>query len=302
MNQKRQDEIAAKAVRKTTLRSIRTKKNQRVKQLKLDYLENLRKIELQYAKDPERLKAKYAAEDSNKSERARKRAERKAERAKREIDLASKSRIPSTAEELLSSIVQGIGAGLFIAATAILNTLAMQNVTEYVPLLYTMFSLFGASMIIVYICSCLSHALTNITAKDVFRRLSHAFSFLTIGFAYTSYSITKIQGVFGWVVFGIVWLFAIIGAVLYSVFSTRLRKPIIVFYAISGYFGLVASKVLYNNLSAASFSLLMIATGVYFVGLVFYTLNKVKFMHFIANIFILAGSVLMFFSMCYMGA
>ena len=58
----RQDEIAAKAVRKSTLKSIKYKKRARIKQLKEDYEKELREVEIEYAENPERLKAKFAAE------------------------------------------------------------------------------------------------------------------------------------------------------------------------------------------------------------------------------------------------
>ena len=57
----RQDEIAEKAVRKSTLKSLKTKKHSRLKQLKKDYENAVQQIHIQYAEDPERLKAKYAA-------------------------------------------------------------------------------------------------------------------------------------------------------------------------------------------------------------------------------------------------
>lgn len=304
MNQKRQDEIAAKAVRKSTLRSIKTKKNERIKQLKLDYQENLRKIELQYAKDPERLKAKYAYNDATKSEKAKKRAERKIAREEREIELVQKSRQLTIPEEICSAIIQGIGAALFIAVLAILDTVALNKVVTNKALTCTMFTLFGASMIIMYLASTLSHALTNITAKDVFRRISHAASFMIIGFAYTAYSITKIitiNQIYAWVLFGFVWAICIVGAVLYSVFSLRLRKVNIIFYCIAGFCGVVAPTILKAALSPECFKMLCFAAGFYLVGLIFYAMRKVKFFQFVGNILFMAGSLSLFFSMFNIG-
>ena len=60
---KRQDEIAKKAVRKSTMKCLKVKKQARLNQLKEEYNENVRQIEIQYAEDPEMLKAKFAAED-----------------------------------------------------------------------------------------------------------------------------------------------------------------------------------------------------------------------------------------------
>jgi hemolysin III len=56
-----QDEIASKAVRKSTLKSIKEKKKSRLKQLKIDYEKAVQDVHLQYAENPERLKAECAA-------------------------------------------------------------------------------------------------------------------------------------------------------------------------------------------------------------------------------------------------
>ena len=173
----RQDEIAEKAVRKSTLKSLKIKKRSRLRQLKIDYENAVQQINIQYAEDPERLKAKYAAAEYAKNERAKKRAERQIENEKRLLELAKKSRRLTLGEEIGSSIVQGIGVALFIAATAILDTIAVSNLDSFVNITTVFYSLFGASMILMYLSSVLRHALTNIPAKIVFNRLSHVFHF-----------------------------------------------------------------------------------------------------------------------------
>ena len=82
----RQDDIAAKAVRKSTLKSLKEKKHSRLKQLKVDYEKQIREINIQYAEDPERLKAKYAADDYAKTEKAKKRAQKQIETEKKIIE------------------------------------------------------------------------------------------------------------------------------------------------------------------------------------------------------------------------
>ena len=57
----REDEVAAKAVRLSTLRSLKLKKRLRIRQIKEEAEAKIREINIQYAEDPERLRAKYAA-------------------------------------------------------------------------------------------------------------------------------------------------------------------------------------------------------------------------------------------------
>lgn len=295
----RQDEIARKAVRKSTLKSLKEKKSSRLKQLKADYEKQIREINIQYAEDPERLKAKYAADDYAKTEKAKRRAEKKIEAEKKLIEADKKSRHLSVAEEIASSIVQGIGACLFIAGTAILDTIAIGKAQNFINLTTVFYSLFGASMILMYIFSLLQHALTNITAKTVFNRLSHVFTFLVIGFCYSAYTITKLNNTTGWVLFGIVWAIVLIGILFYAIAGGKFETLNTILYIIAGFSGMIVAKSLFEVLSTKSFSMLIFGGIFYFIGIVFYNLRKVKFMHLVGNIVMLMGSIYIFFSLFY---
>ena len=297
----RQDEIAEKAVRKSTLKSLKEKKRSRLKQLKIDYENAVQQINIQYAEDPERLKAKYAAAEYAKTERARKRAEKKIESEKRLLELAKKSRRLTLGEEIGSSIVQGIGVALFIAGTAILDTLAVDQLKSFVNVTTVFYSLFGGSMILMYLSSVLQHALTNINAKLVFDRLSHVFSFLIIGFGYSAYTITKIQGNIGWILFGIVWGLVFTGILFYAIAGEKFSKVNVILYILAGFSGLFVAKNLFEVLSAKSFNMLVLGAAFYLLGIIFYNLKKIKFMHLFSNIIMLFGSVYIFFSLFFLG-
>ena len=173
----------------------------------------------------------------------------------------------------------------------------MKNVKDFFNTTIVFYSLFGASMILMYLFSTLRHALTNIVAKQVFSRLSHVFSFLSIGFAYSAYTITKIQGVYGWILFGIVWGLVLIGILFYAISGRKYDKLNIVLATLAGASGLAFAKLFFDVLSPRSFTMLCLAAVFYIVGILFYSLRKVKYMHVIANIFFLVGSIYLFFSM-----
>lgn len=294
---RRQDEIAKKAVRKSTMKCLKVKKLSRLNQLKDEYNEKVREIELQYAEDPERLKAKFAAEDFARSEKAKKRAQKRIARAKEEVEYERTRRKPSLGEEISSAIVQGIGAGLFIAGTAILDTLAVERLNDFVNVTTVFYSLFGAFTIAMYMASLFKHALTNFTAKKVFNRLAHIFSFLIIGFAYSAYTITKIQGVIGWVLFGVVWGIILIGVLFYAIAGRKYDKLNTVLYCLAGFSGLIVCRRLFQVLSTTSFTMLGFAAGFYILGIIFYNLKKVRYMHFVGNIMMLIANIYMFFSL-----
>ncbi len=298
----RQDDIAEKAVRKSTLKSLKKKKRSRLKQLKIDYENAVQQVQIQYSEDPERLKAKYAAAEYAKNERAKKRAEKRIASEKRILELTKNTRRLTTGEEIASSIVQGLGASLFIAGTAILDTLAMRNVTNFFNTTIVFYSFFGISMILMYLSSLLQHALTNLTAKQVFDRLSHVLSFLIIGFGYSAYTITKIQGMTGWILFGIVWAIVLVGILFYAISGQKYARLNIILYILAGFSGLVVAKNLFEVLSAKSFSMLVLGAFFYLIGIIFYNLKKVKFMHLFSNIIMLLGSVNIFFSLFFINS
>ncbi len=297
----RQDDIAAKAVRKSTLKSLKAKKHGRLVQLKKDYEQAVREVNIQYDEDPERLKAKYAAEDYAKTEKAKKRAQKKIEIERKIIENSKKIRPLTLAEEISSSIVQGIGVSLFIAGTAVLDTIAVGNLKSWVNITTVFYTLFGAAMILMYLFSLLQHSITNITAKTVFNRLSHVWTFLIIGFGYSVYAITKIEGLKGWILFGIVWSIVLIGILFYSIAGRKHEKLNIILCILAGFSGIFVANNLYDALSTQSFTMLILAGVFYLIGIVFYSLRKVKFMHLIGNISMLIGSVFVFFSLFFIG-
>ena len=120
---------------------------------------------------------------------------------------------------------------------------------------------------------------------------------MSIGFAYTVYTITKIQGVEGWVLFGIVWALVLVGIIFYAITGQKHRKLNTALYIIAGFSGLALIPRLYSNLPHTCFMMLMFAAGFYLAGVVFYNLRKIKFMHFVSNCLMLAGSIYLFFSL-----
>ncbi len=205
-------------------------------------------------------------------------------------------------EEIFSSVVQGIGACLFIAATALLNVLALNNVPGKSKIVYiVLFNCFGCGMILNYIFSVLNHALTNPSAKEVFKRFTRIFILFVIESTYLVYSFAAVEGgtiswVYGIVVTGIATACALVAMFLYAIAGSRFETANIVFNAVLGWGGLFICANLYHAIRKESFAML-IACGIFYtVGLVFCSIRKVKFMHAIGDLIVLVASVYLFFS------
>lgn len=296
-----QDEIASKAKRKSTLKSLKLKKKFRLRKLRQDYENTVREIHIQYSINPERLKAKYAAEDYARSERKKARAQHRIDQEKRAIEYMQQERPLSTNEEVGSAIVQGIGSALFIAALAILDTLGVHQDMSFKHLTIVCYTLFSAGMILMYLFSCLHHALTAMVPKIVFERLSHIFVFLCMGFSYTTFTITKIQGIAGWAIFAFVWGASAIGVLFYAISGRKHYKLNKVLYALAGLSLFAMPVTLYRSLPTQSFAMLVAAAFFYVLGFIFYNLRKYRFMHLVGNCLFLVANVYMFFSLFFIG-
>ncbi|MBQ9494526.1 MAG: hypothetical protein IJR50_02670 [Treponema sp.] len=291
----REDSEATRAVRRSTLKSLKAKKKHRLHQLKTQYEHEIREVNINYAKDPERLRAKYAADDYARSERGRRHAARKIERARRLIDKNSKKRQFSLGEEIFSAIVQGVGAAISIAATAILLYHAVTNASGHMRTAYiATFACSISLMIVMYVLSTLHHALTAEMAKEVFNRLAHCFVFLILGSVYTLFTIVVFDGIAGWVLFGIVWFMSLVGVVMYAIWGDELIIVNIVLYLVAGWAGIALVHQLYRWLPPQSFVHLFVSGALYSAGCIFFLLQKVKYMHAIGNLFALAGTMYLF--------
>lgn len=202
----------------------------------------------------------------------------------------------TTGEEIFNSVTHGVGAifGALGAAYMIVFTALNCDAWAIVSA-----SIYGASLIVLYTMSTLYHALTNKTAKKVFRVFDHSTIFLLIAGTYTPYALVTLHGTMGWIIFGIVWGSAVIGITLNGISVERFKKISLILYIASGWAAILAMKPIIDNLDMSGL-LLMLLGGVFYTGgIVFYKLKRIKYFHSIWHIFVLAGSVAHYFSILF---
>jgi hemolysin III len=199
-------------------------------------------------------------------------------------------------EEIFNSITHGIGVLLSIAALVILVVLATGkgNVWHVVS-----FSIYGSTMVLLYLASTLYHSFTKEKLKNLFARFDHAAIFLLIAGTYTPFLLTALRGTFGWVLFGIIWGVAIVGVVIRSIYLTRFRKLMVAIYLIMGWMFIVAVGPMIKNLPLISIIFLFLGGIFYSAGVVFYVKRNLKYGHGIWHLFVLAGSIMHFFAVVY---
>ena len=203
----------------------------------------------------------------------------------------------SVGEEIGNAVTHGIGAGLSVAALVILIVRAARSAPAALKASYIVgFSIFGASLVILYLFSTLYHALP-LRAKKLFGIFDHCSIYVLIAGTYTAYCLTVLHGAAGWTIFGIIWGMAAAGIVLYSVFGSRIRALSVITYIPMGWLIIFAIRPLKEQLPLLSFRFLFLGGIAYTVGFVFYAMKKIKWSHGIWHLFVIAGSIMHFFSL-----
>jgi len=193
----------------------------------------------------------------------------------------------SLGEEIANSISHGIG---FLGAVAVTPMLIATAVPSG-PAAIVGASIFGATMIVLYLVSCLYHAFPQNRAKRLFQIFDHGAIFLLIAGTYTPFTLGVLSGAWGWSLFGTVWGMALFGVVLKSVGGPRSGKLSTGLYLAMGWLAVIAAKPLYTNMSAGGLFWLVAGGVMYSGGVYFFVMdNRVKYSHFIWHIFVLAGT------------
>lgn len=197
-------------------------------------------------------------------------------------------------EELMNSITHGVGACLGIAALVLCIVKSCHPLDGY-KLASSI--VFGLTTTLLYLMSCLYHALKVNRAKRVFRVIDHCTIFLLIAGTYTPYTLITLQGVTGWVLFGVVWGIGILGIVLNTVSLKRFAKLSVACYIGLGWVVIFASKQLIAALEWPGLWLLLAGGIAYTIGAVLYGIGaKKRYFHSIFHFFCLIGTILHFFS------
>jgi hemolysin III len=198
----------------------------------------------------------------------------------------------SKEEEIANSITHGIGAVLSIAALVILIVFSVLygNAWHIVS-----FTIYGASMFILYMSSTLVHSFPEGKAKDIFEIFDHSSIYFYIAGTYTPFLLVVIKGPLGWSLFGIVWGLAIAGTVFKCFFAKKYLLTSTLLYVVMGWMIVFAWKPLVNNLAPEGLMYLIIGGLLYTFGAVFYVWRGFRFHHAVWHLFVIAGSTALFF-------
>jgi len=204
-----------------------------------------------------------------------------------------------TREEIANTISHGLGLILALIAVPILIAEALRagNVQFTVGV-----SVFGGTMVLLYLASTLYHSLTHEAAKSLFRLFDHTAIFLLIAGTYTPFSLGVLRGPWGWSLLAAIWILAIVGIILKISKRTR-HSPIgIVLYVIMGWLAIVAVKPILMLIPVPGILLILAGGLAYTGGLAFFAAQRIRYNHFIWHLFVIAVTTCHFFAVLWYGS
>lgn len=203
------------------------------------------------------------------------------------------------AEEVANSISHGLGLVLAIAMLPVLLLSAVRiGTTRFI----VGASVFGATMVLLYLASTLYHSLTHEGAKRLFRLLDHSAIFLLIAGTYTPFTLGVLHGPWGWTLLTIVWVLAVGGVTTKAIVGTRHSWISMTLYLLMGWLAVVAIKPIFLHVPLPGILLILAGGIAYTGGLAFFAAPRLRYGHFIWHLFVIAGTTCHFFAVLWYAA
>ncbi len=152
------------------------------------------------------------------------------------------------------------------------------------------FSIYGASLIVLYSASTFYHYVQNPRLRYKLNIFDHAAIYVLIAGTYTPFTLVVLKGWVGWTIFGVSWGLALAGIVLKLFFTGKYDKISTFAYVLMGWVVIFAIKPLVQNLPFEGLMWLLAGGIFYTVGAVLYSIKNLEYNHAIFHIFVLLGS------------
>jgi len=192
------------------------------------------------------------------------------------------------AEEIANAITHGIGAALSIAAlTSMVIVAAMGgDIWSIVSV-----SIYGATLVFLYLSSTLYHGIQVKPAKEVFHVMDHIGISLLIAGTYTPILLVKMRTTEGWIFFGLIWGLAFTAACIKSFFTNRFTYISTAIYIIMGWLSLFLINSMLEVLGVGGLAWIAAGGVSYTLGVIPFLWERIPFNHAIWHLFVIGGSV-----------
>lgn len=207
-------------------------------------------------------------------------------------DLNVQTQDYSLAEEIINATSHGLAALLSVAGLTLLVTLAwiQQDVLKVAS-----FSIYGASLVLLFSASTLYHALLHEKAKKIFKLLDHCAIYLLIAGTYTPLMLVTLADDIGPLMLTVIWTLAILGIIFKVKFGNKYKKLSLSTYLGLGLISLTFIDKLNDKLAVEGMFLLALGGVIYGLGTIFYVRKDKDYSHAIWHFFVFLAAVCHFF-------
>jgi len=192
------------------------------------------------------------------------------------------------AEEIANSLSHGVGLVFGIVGLVLLLVQAVGDNASAMAI--TSYSLYGGSMILLYLASTLYHAIPHQKAKYWLKKFDHCAIYLLIAGTYTPFLLVGLNSPLAKGLMAVIWGLALFGVIFKLAFAHRFEVLSLVTYLTMGWLSLIVIYQLATTLSLGGVALLALGGVVYTLGVIFYASKRFRFGHAIWHGFVLGGS------------
>ena len=190
--------------------------------------------------------------------------------------------------ELANTVTHGAGVLASITALTVLVILAARGGD---PWEIVGASIFGATLVLLYLASTMYHAASAPGIKARLKVLDHSAIYLLIAGTYTPFMIGVLRGGWGWSMFGVIWGLAAAGVVFKLFLTGRFPRISTLIYVLMGWLVLIAAVPMFQLMAPATLAWLIAGGVTYTAGTVFYHNERIPQAHAIWHLFVIGGSV-----------
>ena len=197
-----------------------------------------------------------------------------------------RDRVQSSGEEIANAVSHGVGLVAAVVGVPFLIVAAADG-GEAAAIVGV--SIFGLTLVLVFLTSTLYHAVTHPGAKPVLRIIDRVAIYLLIAGTYTPLTLGVLGGGWGWSLFGIVWGLGLTGVILTLVAGVRYPRVSVGLYIAMGWLVVIAIKPLWDSLPVGGLLWLGAGGVAYTGGVVFYTADR-RYAHLVWHLCVIAGA------------
>jgi hemolysin III len=192
----------------------------------------------------------------------------------------------SRGERIAGWVTHGIGLAASVATLTLLIVFSSLRGSAWQVVTFTVF---GLSLLGLYVASALQHAWREARAKRLFLRFGHAALFLLIAGTYTPFLVAGLRGPWGWILFGTILGVCAAGAVFQFLFVGRFPLATALGCLLVACLIVVALKPIIQVFPSAGLFLLLAGGLCYVAAIAFHVLRRLRYREACWHAFVLGG-------------